>query len=75
MYSYNAQLIHHISEPCTCILGELDIHGGPCSNLVSSPHQWTPLHYAAIQGKEDTVQLLIEKGADINVKDRYEVHE
>ena len=34
-----------------------------------SPRQWTPLHEAAIQGKEGTVQLLIEKGADINIKD------
>ena len=57
---------------CTCIL---DIHGGPCSNLVPFPHQWTPLHRAVIQGKEVTVQLLIEKGADINVKDRYGVRE
>ena len=38
--------------------------------LVPSPHQWTPLHLAALQGKEGTVQLLIEKGADINIKDR-----
>ena len=67
MYSYNAQLIHHIPE--LIILGELGIHGGPCSNLVPSPHQETPLHWAAIEGKEGTVQLLIEKGADINVKD------
>ena len=29
----------------------------------------TPLHYAA-SGSTDVVQLLIDKGADINVKDR-----
>ena len=33
------------------------------------PSQRTPLHWAAREGKEDTVQLLIEKGADINIKD------
>ena len=43
--------------------------------LVPSPCQWTPLHYAARKGKEGTVQLLIEKGADINVKDSYGVRE
>ena len=37
--------------------------------MVPSPHQWTPLHLAALRGKEGTVQLLIEKGADMNVKD------
>ena len=30
--------------------------------------QRTPLHRAALEGKEGTVQLLIEKGADINIK-------
>ena len=40
-----------------------------------SSHQDTPLHWAAIQGKEGTVQLLIEKGADINVKDSKGVRE
>ena len=45
------------------------IHGGPSSNLVPSPHQRTPLHWAAIQSKEGTVQLLVEKGADMNIKD------
>ena len=40
-----------------------------------SPHQQTPLHWAAGEGKEGTVQLLIEKGADINIKDRSGVRE
>ena len=44
-------------------------------NLVPSPRQWTPLHCAAIRGKEGTVQLLIEKGTDINVKDSDGVRE
>ena len=40
-----------------------------------SPHQKIPLHWAAIAGKEDTVQLLTGKGADINIKDSYGVRE
>ena len=32
-------------------------------------HQWTPLHWAAREGKVGTVQLLIEKGVEINIKD------
>ena len=35
----------------------------------------TPLHKAAREGKEGTVQLLIQKGADINVKDSCGVRE
>ena len=38
-----------------------------CSLL--SPHQLTPLHLAADNGHTDTVQCLIEKGADVNIKD------
>ena len=45
------------------------------SNLVSSPHQRTPLHSDAGEGKEGTVQLLIEKGADMNIKDNDGVRE
>ena len=63
------------SRTCTYILGELGIHGGPCSDLVPSPHQWTPLHLAARAGNEGTIQLLIEKGADINFKDNDGVRE
>ena len=68
----------HVLVQCTTISlhsRTLYIHGGPCSNLVPSPHQWTPLYWAARQGKEGAVQLLIEKGADINIKDKYGVHE
>ena len=39
------------------------------------PRQWTPLHWAAISGEEGTAHILIEKGADINVKDNYGVCE
>ena len=34
-----------------------------------SPRQRTPLHWAAIQGEEGIVHILIEKGADMNIKD------
>ena len=60
---------------CTYILGELGIHGGPCSNLVPSPHQRTPLHMAAEESKEGTAQFLVEKGADIKIKDNDGVRE
>ena len=32
---------------------------------------WTALHFAAANNKEDMVKLLLQKGADINVKERY----
>jgi len=31
---------------------------------------WTPLHYAAIKGQKEVVELLIAKGADINSKNQ-----
>ena len=43
--------------------------------MVPSLRQRTPLHKAAMEGKDGTVQLLMEKGADINVKDRDGVRE
>ena len=42
-----------------------NIHG---ANLVSSPHQRTPLHEAAGGGSPDTVEYIIQAGADINIK-------
>ena len=42
---------------------------------IFSPHQRAPLHWAAFQVKVGTVQLLIEKGADINIKDSVGVRE
>ena len=43
--------------------------------LVYSPHQWTPLHYAALRGYADTVQYLIKAGANLNIKDDFRVSE
>ena len=40
-----------------------------------SPRQMTPLHWAAEKGREGTVQILIEEGADINIKDNKGVRE
>ena len=36
----------------------------------ASPHQLTPLHQAAVQGHTDTVRCLIDKGADMNIKEK-----
>jgi len=58
---------------CACIL--LSIHCGPSSNLVSSPHQFTPLHKSTEKGHTDTVKYLIEKGADLNIKSNSGVSE
>ena len=38
------------------------------NTLVSSPHQWTPLHVAAEEGYIDVVKYLVVKQADIHVK-------
>ena len=35
-----------------------------------SLHQQTPLHIAASNGHDYTVQCLVEKGAEINIKDK-----
>ena len=60
------------SQICTCILY---IYGGPCSNLVSSPHQWTPLHWAVGKGHGGAVELLLQAGADVTIKDNDGVSE
>ena len=39
------------------------------SNLVSSPHQRTPLHLAAGGGHVGAVEYLIQAGANVNIKD------
>ena len=35
----------------------------------ASPHQYTPLHWAAERGHVDTVKFLAENGANIHSKD------
>ena len=57
------------SRISSCILVQLDIHGGPSSNLVSSPQQVTPLHRTTIGGHVGAVEYLIQAGADVNIKD------
>ena len=33
-------------------------------------NQWTPLHVAGSKGRDYTVECLVEKGADISIKDK-----
>ena len=47
-------------------LSRLTKHIQNCSHL--SPCQYTPLHEAAASGHIDTVQYLVYKGAEINIK-------
>ncbi len=32
---------------------------------------WTPLNYAVMSGEKEAVEVLIDNGADVNVKDKY----
>jgi len=43
--------------------------------FVSFFYQWTPLHVAASKGRDYTVENLVKKGADMNVKDKKGVSE
>ena len=43
--------------------------------FVLSPHQMSPLYWAADGGHVNTVKCLIEKGANIHIKDEYGVSE
>ena len=52
------------------MLGYLTNHGGPSSTILFYfPHQETPLHWAARARDVDIVRYLVDKGADINIKD------
>ena len=54
----------------------LAIHGGSCSTcFVYSPHQWTPLHSAAQKGHVNIASYIVDKGADLNIKDNNGVSE
>ena len=37
--------------------------------FVYSSYQWTPLHWAAKAGHVDIARYLVDKGADLNIKD------
>ena len=39
-------------------------------NFVTFSYQQTPLHVAASKGRDYTVECLVEKGADMNIKDK-----
>ena len=52
-----------------------NIDGGSSSCLVSSSRQYTPLHWAAERGDVGTVELLLQAGADVNIKDNDGVSE
>jgi len=52
----------------SCVLGQLDIHSAS-SYICFSPHQTSPLHWAADGGHVSTVKFLVEKGAKVNIKD------
>ena len=43
--------------------------------MVPSPHQYTPLHWAAEVGHGGAVELLLQAGADVNIKDNRGVSE
>ena len=58
------------------MIGFQAINGGPCSTFfIYSPHQRTPLNWAANGGHVDMVRYLVDKGADLNIKDCFEVGE
>ena len=42
--------------------------------LLSPMYQQTPLHVAASNGRDYTVEYLVRKGADMNIKDKKGVH-
>ena len=54
-----------------CILGQLVIH----VIVVPSPHQMSPLHWAAVEGHTNTVKCLVEEGANLNCQDNAAVSE
>ncbi len=56
---YPATIAKLLDEHGAAIINNRDIHG------------WTPLSWAARMGQKDTVQLFLDRGADINMIDGY----
>ena len=70
--AFKIKLPSHYLLTASYLLGYLVIHGGPCSTkscFFYSPHQNIPLHCAVWRGHVVVVRCLVEKGADINIKD------
>ena len=54
----------------------LPIYSEPCSTcFFNSLHQRAPLHWAAGEDHVDAVRCLVDKGADINIKNGHSVSE
>ena len=80
MYSYCKCLIPESCEGVcylfTWLLKKSFVTHFTCSTIfVHSPHQSTPLHWAAHEGHMDIVRYFVDKDADINIKDRKGVRE
>ena len=57
----------HLALQVMYVYLPVDIHSGPC--YILSPHQWSPLHWAAREGHVNTVKCLVENGAEVNSED------
>ena len=68
---YGWNLLHHCSSVGDLLGIELLLEKG-CDPTGSpdNDYGYYPLHVAAYGGKEDIVQVLLEKGATVDVKDR-----
>ena len=44
------------------------------SYFTFSKDEWTPLHYASQYGEEEIVKLFLEKGANIEAKDKVVIY-
>ncbi|XP_065919951.1 ankyrin-3-like isoform X2 [Dysidea avara] len=64
----------HAPLHIACVLGFIDhvkllVEHGADVNLIGGSNQWTPLFYAAVSGHQPLVELLLEIGADPQMKD------
>ena len=53
----------------------MSIIGNTSFKFVTFSYQQTPLHVAARKGRDYTVECLVEKGAEKNIKDKKGVSE